>query len=43
VIFDGADADRLAAARAQWQELKAGGHALTYWEEDATGKWIKRA
>jgi DNA polymerase-3 subunit chi len=42
VLFDGGDAERLAAARAQWQALKGAGHQLTYWEEDAQGKWQKR-
>lgn len=43
VLFDGADADNLGRARRQWQVLKAAGLALTYWEEDASGRWIKRA
>jgi DNA polymerase-3 subunit chi len=43
VLFDGGDQERLAAARAQWSELKAAGHAVTYWAEDAQGKWEKRA
>jgi len=43
VLFDGGDPERLAAARAQWQALKAAGHQLTYWEEDGQGRWQKRA
>ena len=43
VLFDGGDAERLQAARAQWQELKGAGHALTYWEEGPDGRWTKRA
>ena len=43
VLFDGGDPERLTAARAQWQALKAAGHQLTYWEEDAQGRWQKRA
>lgn len=43
VLFDGGDQERLTAARQQWQVLKAAGHALTYWEEEASGRWIKRA
>ena len=43
VLFDGTDPDRRAAARAQWSRLKGAGHALTYWEEDAQGRWQKRA
>lgn len=43
VLFDGSDPETLARARRQWQGLKAAGQALTYWEEDASGRWIKRA
>ncbi len=43
VLFDGGDPERLVAARAQWQALKAADHQLTYWEEDAEGRWQKRA
>lgn len=43
LLFDGGDPERLAAARAQWTAMKAAGHALTYWAEDAQGKWQKRA
>ena len=43
VIFDGADAEQLGRARRQWSGLKAAGHALTYWAEDANGRWTKQA
>lgn len=43
VIFDGGDPERLTTARGQWQALKGAGHQLTYWEEDAEGRWQKRA
>ncbi len=43
VIFDGGDGERLTAARGHWQALKGAGHQLTYWEEDAEGRWQKRA
>jgi DNA polymerase-3 subunit chi len=43
VIFDGADAEQLGRARRQWSGLKAAGHALTYWAEDAGGRWTKQA
>jgi DNA polymerase-3 subunit chi len=42
LLFDGNDAEALAAARAQWSELKAGGHALSYWQQTADGGWEKR-
>ncbi|HKY95258.1 MAG TPA: DNA polymerase III subunit chi [Kiloniellales bacterium] len=43
VLFDGADAEQLARARRQWSGLKAAGHALSYWAEDAQGRWTKQA
>jgi DNA polymerase-3 subunit chi len=42
-LFNGADEDELAAARRQWKELKARGHALTYWQQAETGRWEKKA
>ncbi len=39
LLFDGADAEARAAARAQWAEVKAAGFAPTYWREDDTGRW----
>jgi DNA polymerase-3 subunit chi len=41
-LFDGGDADALAAARARWKAAKAAGHALTYWQQGAKG-WEKKA
>jgi DNA polymerase-3 subunit chi len=38
-LFDGNNADELAAARAQWKELKGLGFALTYWQKSANGRW----
>ena len=43
VLFDGADAEQLARARRQWTGLKTAGHALSYWAEDAQGRWSKQA
>jgi DNA polymerase-3 subunit chi len=42
LLFDGNDAEALAAARAQWADLKARGNALSYWQQSADGKWEKR-
>jgi DNA polymerase III subunit chi len=39
ILFDGADDEARTAARAQWAELKAAGHAPTYWREGETGAW----
>lgn len=42
VAFNGADEDELAAARAQWKELKEQGLALTYWRQSEAGRWEKQ-
>ncbi len=39
ILFDGADEEARAGARAQWAELKAAGHAPSYWREGETGEW----
>ncbi len=39
ILFDGADEEARAAARAQWTELKAAGYAPSYWREGETGEW----
>ena len=43
LLFDGNDEAALAAARAQWRALKAAGHPVTYWQEDASGRFAKQA
>lgn len=41
-VFDGNDAEAVAAAREQWKAAKAAGHTLVYWQQTATG-WQKKA
>ena len=43
LLFDGEDADALASARNSWSEVKRAGHEATYWQENASGRWEKRA
>ncbi|MDR3496425.1 MAG: DNA polymerase III subunit chi [Ancalomicrobiaceae bacterium] len=43
LIFDGNDADALADARRYWKEFKAAGLTLSYWQQDAGGRWQKKA
>jgi DNA polymerase-3 subunit chi len=43
VLFDGNDADALAAARDQWQNVRSAGHEATYWQQNAAGRWEKKA
>jgi DNA polymerase-3 subunit chi len=42
VIFDGADDGQLSNARAQFRAAQAGGHAVSYWKQQARG-WEKQA
>lgn len=41
-LFDGNDAAAVAAARERWKATRAGGHALTYWQQGERG-WEKKA
>jgi DNA polymerase-3 subunit chi len=41
-LFDGNDADAVAAARERWREAAAAGHELVYWQQTEAG-WEKRA
>ncbi len=43
LMFDGNQEDELQAARAQWRALKDKGFPLTYWQQDETGRWEKKA
>lgn len=42
-VFDGRDATAVANARAAWQEAKARGDAVSYWQQDANGRWQQKA
>lgn len=43
LIFDGDDPDAVAAAREDWRKVKALGLAASYWQQDETGRWEKKA
>jgi DNA polymerase-3 subunit chi len=43
LLFDGEDDDAVAAARERWGEAKAQGFAVTYWQPDEHGRWVKKA
>lgn len=43
LIFDGTDPEALDEARAVWREVKAAGHAVTYWQQNERGGWVKKA
>ena len=42
-LFDGRDAEALAGARTQWKAAKAAGCTATYWQQNAEGRWEKKA
>jgi len=41
-LFDGNDPAAVAAARARWKSYSAAGHDVTYWQQDARGKWERK-
>ena len=43
LLFDGEDAEAVAAARGAWSEAKTKGFEATYWQPDAQGRWVKKA
>ena len=42
-LFDGADEEAKALARAEWKSAKAAGFEVSYWRQDAGGAWKKSA
>jgi len=42
-IFDGSDPEAVTRARAQWQEARGSGHAVSYWQQDGDGRWQQKA
>lgn len=42
-VFDGRDAEAVARAREQWQRAKVQGYAVSYWQQDANGRWQQKA
>jgi DNA polymerase III subunit chi len=41
-LFDGRDAEAVENARTAWKEFLGAGHIVTYWREDAQGRWQKQ-
>lgn len=41
-IFSGHDPDAVQEARAAWRALGQG-NELTYWQQEANGRWVKKA
>ncbi len=43
LIFNGNDEDHLTQARTQWKSFKTEGVGLSYWQQDDSGGWEKKA
>ena len=41
-IFDGNDESLVQTARDRWKTYKDAGHDLAYFQQDETGKWVKK-
>lgn len=42
-LFNGLSDDAVAAARQRWKIYREKGYAVTYWRQDETGRWEKKA
>ncbi len=42
-LFDGHSEAQVATARRHWVDVKAAGHAATYWQQTPEGRWQKKA
>ena len=42
ILFSADEPEAVAAARRAWTPLKAAGHAVTYWQQGAEGRWEKK-
>lgn len=42
-MFDGRDEAAVADARGAWRQAKDAGLAVTYWQQDGSGRWTKKA
>jgi DNA polymerase III subunit chi len=42
-LFSGHDPDAVAEARVAWKALSTPDNAVTYWQQDSGGRWVKKA
>jgi DNA polymerase-3 subunit chi len=42
-LFSGQDPDAVAEARVAWKALSTPDNAVTYWQQDPGGRWVKKA
>lgn len=43
LMFDGNDPEAVDRAREQWRQAKSAGLDCTYWQQNAAGRWEKKA
>ena len=43
LMFDGNDEAATAEARSRWQEAKAAGFEVTYWQQNEQGRWERKS
>ena len=43
LMFDGNDEEQLSRARASWKEVTSLNLTATYWQQDESDKWVKKA
>lgn len=41
-LFDGHDMSQVETAREYWKAMKAAGHSVTYWQQGADRRWVKK-
>lgn len=42
-LFSGHDPDAVAEARVAWKAFSTPDNAVTYWQQDTNGRWVKKA
>ena len=42
-LFSGHDPEAVAEARVAWKALSTPDNAVTYWQQDSGGRWVKKA
>ncbi|PPC85909.1 MAG: DNA polymerase III subunit chi [Hyphomicrobium sp.] len=42
-LFDGRDEEAVSSARSEWKAAKAAGCAVSYWQQNESGRWENKA
>ena len=42
-MFDGRDQAAVETARSEWKQIAGSGNDVTYWQQDESGRWQKKA